>query len=111
MPEVVITVATSLLLVGLALRADARLPRADRLPMQWSLSGAVNWTAPRRVALALIPTLGILMLTATTVGALFLEPRAGQKGEEVQAMLVLALVFTGSYLLHLELIEWTLRRR
>ncbi len=56
---VILALAT---LAGLSLRANRRLASRDRLPMQWSLTGKVNWTAPRPVALAFTPVLGLLGL-------------------------------------------------
>lgn len=110
MLETLIAVVAGLVLVALARRADARLPRAERLPMQWSFSGAVNWTAPRRVALGFIPALGVAILTAVAVCLRLFEPREGQEGWDTPVMLALALALVGSYLLHLKLIAWTLRR-
>ena len=37
-------------------------PGADRLPMQWSPNGTVNWRAPRLVAIALTPLLMLALI-------------------------------------------------
>ena len=111
MLKALIALGTGALLVTLARRADARLPPAERLPMQWSLTGSVNWTAPRRIALAAVPVLGTLALAAVAFHMEFSAPRADKEGQEVPAMLALAAAAVGSYLLHLKLIAWTLRRR
>lgn len=37
-------------------------PGLARLPMQWSLKGRINWTAPRPVALLVTPVLFIALL-------------------------------------------------
>lgn len=50
--------ATSVLL---AVIANRRFKELERLPMQWGLSGQVNWTAPRIPALAFIPLLYALL--------------------------------------------------
>lgn len=48
------------ILVGIAVCANFALPAADYLPMQWGLTGNVNWSAPRKLALAMMPTLYVL---------------------------------------------------
>ncbi len=97
-------------LVTMSLRANARFREEDRLPMQWSFKGAINWSAPRRLALAMTPVLAIIFLAATVVLTLTVEPRAGQEGFEVPVVLILALVFIGVHGFHLWMIGETLRR-
>lgn len=79
-------------------RADRRLRDRARLPMQWSLQGKVNWTAPRRIALAFTPMLAALVLSAMALG-LGDDPagRAWPLG-------TVALGFVGAHALHLWLI-------
>lgn len=43
--------------VLLAVAANSRFADLERLPMQWGLSGQVNWTAPRVLGLAFVPVL------------------------------------------------------
>lgn len=43
--------------VLLAVAANSRFSDLERLPMQWGLSGQVNWTAPRVLGLAFVPVL------------------------------------------------------
>ncbi len=43
--------------VLLAVAANSRFADLERLPMQWGLSGQVNWTAPRVLGLAFVPML------------------------------------------------------
>ncbi len=43
--------------VLLAMAANSRFAELERLPMQWGLSGQVNWTAPRVLGLAFAPVL------------------------------------------------------
>lgn len=50
------------ILIGLSFWANARFRGEERLPMQWSLSGTVNWSAPRLVALGFGPVLAICFL-------------------------------------------------
>nr|WP_255607394.1 hypothetical protein [Ancylobacter sp. Lp-2] len=86
-----------LVLAGLSLAANARLHDQWRLPMQWSLSGRVNWSAPRPLALAFTPTLAAIVLCALTI-ALKEHP------EGLPALAATTLAFIGAHLLHLFLI-------
>jgi len=43
--------------VLLAVIANSRFGELERLPMQWGVSGRINWTAPRVPALAFAPVL------------------------------------------------------
>ncbi len=45
--------------------AFAKVPKGSRLPMQWGFGGQVNWSAPAKWAVLIIPALAVL-----TVGAL-----------------------------------------
>lgn len=105
---VVIAAATTLFL--LARRANRRFARHARLPMQWSLAGRVTWTAPRALALALMPLLGTATLAAAALSSQLLTPRAGQEGLEIPVLLLLSGVCIAVQLLHLTLIDRTLRR-
>lgn len=97
-------------LAAMSLRANRRFRDEDRLPMQWSLSGSVNWTAPRPIALAFTPLLATVILLAAVAGTIFLKPRSGQEGFEVPTVLFLAFVFIGAHALHLRLVGKSLRR-
>lgn len=57
-------------MIALSLRADRRFRAIDRLPMQWTLTGAVSWHAPRAVALAFTPVLGTILILAVDAMAL-----------------------------------------
>lgn len=46
-------------------RAWTRFPT---MPMHWSLSGRVTWSAPRPVALAFLPGLTLLLYIALRIG-------------------------------------------
>ena len=78
--------------------------------MQWSFSGEVNWAAPRVGTLGFIPVLGAGLLGLVAFFALNVPPRAGQEGAVLPAMLLIGAAFIGVQLLHLRLIERTLRR-
>jgi len=47
--------------VLLAVIANRQFREFERLPMQWGMSGQVNWTAPRVLVLAFIPALYTLL--------------------------------------------------
>lgn len=76
--------------------------------MQWSWDGTVNWTAPRRVALAFTPVLAALVLLFVGYLTTALEPREGQEGYDVPVLLFMALMFTAIHAVHLKLINKTL---
>ena len=78
--------------------------------MQWSLEGTVNWTAPRRLALAFTPALGGLVIAAIALGVLASgAPRAGQEGFGAPIILIVGLGFVAVHVLHLRLIDRALR--
>ena len=57
-----VAIAAVAVLSALSLWADGRFSASDRLPMQWSLSGEVNWSAPRPLALAFVPVLAAFLM-------------------------------------------------
>lgn len=77
--------------------------------MQWSISGSVNWTAPRIIALGFTPALAIGVLIFFVVGSMTMQPRPGQE-EAVTTLLGLGGCFIGAHVFHLWLIGRTLRR-
>ena len=110
MGMLVVSAVFVVILSALAYRANIRFRNERRLPMQWGMTGAVNWSAPRFVALAFIPILAIGVLGFQVFMALNIPARAGQ-----EALVFPVLVGTGAtlvavQLLHLWLIERTLRR-
>ena len=40
-----------LMVIAIAIRANVVLRQEDRVPMQWGITGEVNWTAPRLILL------------------------------------------------------------
>jgi hypothetical protein len=90
----------------LALQANARFRRETRLPMQWWINGDVTWSAPRHVALGLMPALALPMF-ATLV---FLPPRAGQDGDVLPATFAMGATMIAAQLFHFWLIGKTLAR-
>lgn len=66
-----IALCTLLLMTLMSLVAYRTIaPGADRLTMQWSLSGKPNWTLPRLPALCFMPMFAAVILGAiSTLGA------------------------------------------
>ena len=110
MARVGIAIFFALLLCGLAIRANSRFRNQDRLPMQWSLTGDVTWSAPRALALAFVPALAIGILTINAVLAMNFQPRLGQESMVIPAFIGTGIVATGIQLLHFWLIAKTLHR-
>lgn len=109
MAELSIAITVVAILIAVSFWADRRFCRHDRLPMQWSAAGKVNWTAPRRAALAFTPVLGVLMLggTATLLARGPLGQGRGDVG--VSVLVVMGVGLLMGHLLHLWLIERSLR--
>lgn len=110
MTMIVTAVLFSLALAVLAQRANTRLRSEDRLPMQWSLGGDVTWSAPRAVALAVIPALAILVFVYLIVLSRTVPSRPGQEGMVLPTLIGIGLVFVAIQLLHFWLIGKTLSR-
>ena len=105
-----VAITFAAILAGLSVRANGRFRQHERLPMQWSLAGTVNWTAPRALALSLIPSLGTGLLSFIVLLALNVRPRAGQEGMILPVTMLVGAAFVGAQLLHFWLIERTLDR-
>lgn len=110
MTVLILAVVIALIIIGLSVRANFRFRAEPRLPMQWSLSGSVNWTAPRVVALSFTPALTIAILAFFVVGSMTMQPRPGQEGAVVPALLGLGACFVAAHAFHLWMIGKTLRR-
>jgi hypothetical protein len=98
-----------LLGIGIAIRANSSLQSEARLPMQWSVTGKVNWTAPR--------TIGISFFPAVTIGALALiflaslkPTKPGQEELVIPILLAVGTTLIALQLLHLWLVSRNLRR-
>jgi len=94
--------------IAIAIRANAALRNEDRVPMQWSVTGQVNWTAPRLVGLAFSPVLTIGVLGLVCFKSLG-PTRPGQEHLVVPVMLISGAVLTAIQLLHLWLVFKTLK--
>ena len=108
MTQICITIAALAVIIVLSIRANRQYAHVTRLPMQWSLTGSVNWTLPRRPALAFMPILAGIILPLATVGTLTFTPRPGQEGLEIPMIAILSFGFIAIQTLHLRLIEKTL---
>lgn len=86
----------------IAIIANYKLRHLHRLPMQWGLSGQVNWTAPRPYALALFP-----VLYALIAAFLIFTGSSGHEATTTRSLLILAITLVGTQLLHLLLIDKT----
>lgn len=93
----------------LAYRANARFRSAARLPMQWGMTGKVNWSAPRPIALAFMPVLSAVLLGFITVMAMTVPPRPGQEHLVLPVSLVMGSALVVAQLFHFWLIDRTLR--
>ncbi len=61
----IIAIGTVILMGVLAAYANRTIaPDVAKLPMHWSLTGKVNWAAPRAIAFAFIPVLAAVVLAA-----------------------------------------------
>lgn len=109
MIEMLIVAIAALSLIALSSRANTRFRREARLPMQWSFSGGVNWTAPRVLALSFTPALATCILTTAAAAMLVSEPRPGQEGLGPPVLMFMAFGFLAAHLLHLRMIEKALR--
>lgn len=105
--NLMIIAITLSILAAMSRRANVRFATEDRLPMQWGLDGSVNWTAPRPLALALVPLLAGVSLALTLV----LPPRPGQEALVVPVTMGLAAVFIAIHALHIYMIGRTLNRQ
>lgn len=110
MTMIVTFILFGLVIAVVALRANVRFRRQDRLPMQWLLTGEVTWSAPRPVALALIPALALCTFAGLLVVLFNTLPRPGQEGMVIPSLIAIGTLFLAIQLFHLWLIEKTLRR-
>ncbi|QJU58455.1 hypothetical protein HL653_12365 [Sphingomonas sp. AP4-R1] len=110
MGTLIVSVIFILTICALACRANVRFHSEARLPMQWGLTGQVNWSAPRGVALAFMPILAAALLGFFTYMSINIAPRAGQEGLVLPVLIIMGATLVVAQLLHFWLIERTLRR-
>jgi hypothetical protein len=97
-------------MIVMSIRANERFADTRRLPMQWSVSGAVTWTAPRLFALAFTPLLAAVILLATAIASVTLTPRPGQESYVAPVVAIISLGFVATHALHLWLTDRMLKR-
>lgn len=93
----------------LAYRANVRFRGEARLPMQWGLTGKVNWSAPRHLALAFMPVLAVALLGFVTFMSMNVSPRPGQEHLVLPVSFMMGGTLVVVQLFHFWLIERTLR--
>lgn len=101
-------ILTLAVLTALSCYANLRFREHDRLPMQWSFKGRVNWTAPRVIALSVMPLLAAVVYLVQALLTANITPAVPPLQAEA---LFLALLFVGCHLLHIWLIDTSLSRR
>ena len=101
----------TLLMVLVALLANAYLPTAERLPMQWSLRGQINWTAPRYIGLGFFPALGFASMVAYILLMKYAGPREGQEDLVIPVMLLFGAIFLIIQIVHACLANRSLRNK
>ena len=84
----------------IAIVANYKLRHLHRLPMQWSLSGKVNWTAPRVIALASFPA-----IFAVIGSALILSSAPEHEQSTTRSLVFLGIAMIGLQILHLRLVN------
>ncbi|MDB5713105.1 MAG: hypothetical protein JWO15_502 [Sphingomonadales bacterium] len=110
MIEICITALALVALTFMSARANRKFRHERRLPMQWSVSGLVNWTAPRPLALAFTPLLAGALLVTTTFSTLVLPPHPGQESLGALVIAIMSISFIAAHALHLWLIDRMLNR-
>lgn len=89
-------------MAGIAIWAYRNVaPDSDRLPMQWSVRGAINWRAPRLIAVAVTP---LLMLTLIVVIFIFSRD---DHAERNMALLWISFLGPALHALHMALVART----
>ncbi|MBN9318831.1 MAG: hypothetical protein BGN86_13275 [Caulobacterales bacterium 68-7] len=110
MLEVLIAAVFIALLIAASVWANRRFADQASLPMQWGISGQVNWTAPRRVALAFTPVLGGVIIGGTAALLIAGVPtHPGQEHMGAQVLAMQGMAFLAGHTLHLWLISRTVR--
>ena len=109
MVQVCIAALALLTLAAMSLCANRKFRQQQRLPMQWSLSGTVNWTAPRPLALAFTPCLAAVIIPSVVITMFVTKPRPGQEGFEVPVVVIMCLILVAAHAFHLWLINRTVR--
>lgn len=110
MTVLIVAIVIALVIIGLSVWANARFSDQARLPMQWSLSGAVNWTAPRVLALSFTPALMIGILSVIVYAAMTGRLSPVHQDRLIRDLVLLGVISVGCHLFHLWMIGRALRR-
>jgi hypothetical protein len=97
---------TLAVLIAVSLVADRAFSSEPRLPMQWTLTGSVVWSAPRRRALLFTPVLSAVILFAIAGVLSVLGEEDSTNG--LLAMCVVSGMLVGVHGFHLWLVRRTL---
>jgi hypothetical protein len=108
---IILAIVIELAVIALSVGANARFRSESCLPMQWSLSGSVNWSAPRLVALAFMPVVFGGVFVFYVVSARMGRVRPGQEGLIVPMLILIGGGFIAVQLFHFWMIDRTLRRK
>lgn len=109
MATIVISTVVIALMCLVATRANDRFRTHARLPMQWGWHGQVNWTAPRKVALAFMPALAVLVLGLHSALSMITVPRPGQAHLVLPILILTGLTLLAIQAFHLWIIARTLK--
>lgn len=92
---------TVLIIMGcIAFIANRKLCHMKRLPMQWGLSGQVNWTASRQIALAFHP-----ILFAIVSSWLVFKSAPGHEAQTITSILICSFIMIEIQIFHLFMID------
>jgi hypothetical protein len=111
MAMVIVSTVFVLIICLSARRANTHFWGETHLPMQWGLTGQVNWSASRRFALAFVPIVAVVVLGFQTILAMTVPPRAGQEDLVLPVLLGSGVALVAVQFLHFGLIAVTLRRK
>lgn len=110
MSGIVFAIGLVAVLTILSVRAAGRYKTVDRLPMQWSISGKVIWSAPKGIALSFTPVLAAVVVGGTAIAiAILPEPGAGAISK-MGVLVIMALCFAAAHAFHLWLIGRTIHQ-
>lgn len=105
----IVAVIVTIAMVGFALLAHASLPKTKQIPMQWSLRGEINWTAPRAFGLGFFPLLGFTCMVAYILLMEYAGPRPGQENLVIPVMIILGAVLFTIQIIHAYMASKSLR--
>jgi len=105
----IVSITFILVMCVLAYHADMQFRSEARLPMQWGFTGEVNWSAPRRVALAFIPVLAVALLSFFPFMSMNVPTKAGQEELIFPILIVMGAALVAAQLSHFWLVKKTIR--